>query len=437
MKTAFYTLGCKVNQTETDALKTYFTQNGHEVVPSDAYADVYIVNSCTVTAQGDAKSRRWLNHAKRQNPNAVTVLCGCFAQAFPQKAADCGADIVAGTQNRVQLLALIEDFFANKEKIVQLTPHIKGEVFEELPYAHTTLRTRAFVKIQDGCNRRCAYCIIPTARGAARSRKKENILSELAALANEGYKEAVLTGINLSSYGCEGGIGLVQLIEDIAAQGAIERIRIGSLEPDLLSEEDLERLAAIPQLCRQFHLSLQSGCGETLKRMRRPYTTAQFAVCAKALRSAMPNAMLTTDVIVGFPGESEEEFTKSLEFVKEMRFLKVHVFPFSAREGTAAAAMGGQILKKEKDRRVAAMQTAADAVRHAVICGQKDTLHNILLEAPLPNGLFTGYTENYIPVNIIAPNNKNGDIITACLGNFNGKACVATLIPGINPSHKL
>ncbi|MFV0413520.1 MAG: MiaB/RimO family radical SAM methylthiotransferase [Oscillospiraceae bacterium] len=301
MKAAFYTLGCKVNQNETGALQQMFAEAGYQIVPATEAADVYIVNSCTVTAGGNAKSRQWLRRAKRENPAAVTVLTGCYPQAVPSIESLPPADIITGTAARGKLLQNLQAFLATGKKVVDIVPHQKNEVFEELPAEQLQGRTRAFVKIQDGCNRRCAYCIIPKARGPVRSRSQNNILQELEALAATGHKEVVFTGINLPSYGRDTGTNLADIVEAAALVPGIERIRLSSLDPDLISETLARRFGGVKKLCPSFHLSLQSGCNATLARMRRPYTAEQYWQAAENLRSALPNASFTTDVIVGFP----------------------------------------------------------------------------------------------------------------------------------------
>ncbi len=428
MKAAFYTLGCKVNQNETGALEEMFRHAGFDVVPPGQAADVFVVNSCTVTAAGTAKSRRALHRAKAANPRVVTVLTGCAPQAFPQKAQGWGADVVTGTARRAHLLANLRRFMESGQPVVDIAPLSKGQPFEELPAAPLPGRTRAFVKIQDGCSRRCAYCVIPAARGPARSRGKAAILRELGALAAQGYREVVFTGINLSSYGQDTGSTLAAITQAAAGVPGLGRIRLSSLEPDLLTDAQMGELAQIPSFCRHFHLSLQSGCNTTLRRMRRPYTAAAYAETLQKLDAAMPDASFTTDVIVGFPGESEADFEESLAFVKSMPFLKVHVFPFSARAGTAAAGFDGQLPKSEKAARATHMQQAADAGRTQWIAARVGTPHEVLLETPLPDGRFTGYTKNYIPVAVSAPGARQGDIISIKLGRFDGERCEAILL---------
>ena len=430
MRVSFYTLGCKVNQNETGALEHLLCQNGYTLAGPDEAADVYIVNSCTVTASGDRKSRQWLRRAKRQNPGAVTVLTGCYPQAFPEEAADVmEADLVTGSANRRSLLADIQKVLDSGERLVHITPHEKGEAFEELPMEHFEGHTRAFIKVEDGCNRQCAYCVIPRARGRVRSRSVESVLEELRTLSAAGYREVVLSGINLPSYGLDTGVSLVSLIEQAATVPGIRRIRLGSLEPDLLSDEDMARLANVDALCPQFHLSLQSGCTATLRRMRRTYTAEQYADTVARLRAAFgeDRVSFTTDVIVGFPGETEEEFCESMAFVQRIGFLKAHVFPYSRRAGTPAADFPDQIPEEEKARRVHRMQTAADATRDALIARMAGNRAEVLLETPLSSSLFTGYTKLYVPVVVSAPGHKSGEILPVTLGEFDGQRCRAEL----------
>lgn len=423
MRVSFYTLGCKVNQNETGALEQLFLRRGYTLAAGDEAADVYVVNSCTVTAGGDKKSRQWLRRAKRQNPGAVTVLAGCYPQAFPEEAAQLEeADVVVGNVGRAAMLEDIQKALDSGERVVDIRAHEKGERFEELPMENFEGHTRAFIKVQDGCDRRCAYCVIPRARGASRSRSEESVVKELAALAAAGYKEVVLSGINLPSYGKDTGTDLVSLIEAAAKVEGIERIRLGSLEPDLLSDEAIARMAAVKELCPQFHLSLQSGCTATLRRMRRVYTAEEYARVVEKLRTAFGGfASFTTDVIVGFPGETEAEFAESLAFVCEQKFLKVHVFPYSRRAGTPAADFPGQLTEAEKADRVHRLQTAADEVRDALareMVGGEDT---VLLEKAVSANLFTGYTRLYLPVAVKAPGAAAGQIVIARLTEWDGE----------------
>lgn len=428
MKASFYTLGCKVNQSETGALEQLFIEAGYTIVPDGEPADVYVVNSCTVTAGGDSKSRQWLRRAKRQNPTGITVLTGCFPQAFPAQALIPEADIITGTTSRRGIVGNVAQYLATGTQIVDILPHQTTDAFEELPFHQRNERTRVFVKIEDGCNRQCAYCIIPTARGAVRSREEASILQELQTHATNGYAEVVFTGINLPSYGQDKNTCLADLVEKAAQIEGIQRIRLSSLDPDLITRRQIERFAKVEKLCPQFHLSLQSGSSATLQRMRRPYNANQYRQAAGALRQAIPGAQLTTDIIVGFPGETEEEFEESLAFVREMEFLKVHVFPYSRRPGTPAAAFENQLPKLVKTQRAQRMQQAAEEVREGVIQKLEGTTQLVLLEKPTQQDLFTGYTPGYIPVVVNAPGKKQGEIVPVKLLNFDGERCQALLL---------
>ena len=433
MRVSFYTLGCKVNQNETGALAQLFCQNGYTLAGPEEEADVFVVNSCTVTAGGDKKSRQWLRRAKRQYPGSVTVLTGCYPQAFPEEAAAVEeADVVMGNANRHAILRNVDIALSTQERVVDIMPHQKGEAFEELPMERFEGHTRAFIKVQDGCNRRCAYCVIPRARGQVRSRSEESILNELKALAAAGYKEVVFSGINLPSYGQDTGTNLTQLVERSAQVEGIERIRLGSLEPDVLSDEDIARMAKVKKLCPQFHLSLQSGCTATLRRMRRVYTAEQYADVVQRMRAVFGSqCSFTTDVIVGFPGETQEEFQQSMEFVKNLGFLKVHVFPYSQRSGTPAATFPDQIAESVKAQRAKEMQTAADQVRNQLAQQMVGRCEPVLLEKALSSNLFTGYTPLYLPVVVQAPGAEPGQILNCKLEEWDGERCRAIPMPTV------
>ena len=431
MRVCFYTLGCKVNQNETGALAQLFEQNGFTVVEEKDGADVYVVNSCTVTNFGDQKSRKWLRRAKRENPGAVTVLTGCYPQAFPEEAAKIEeADVVTGSGNRHAILQDVQKVLNGEEtKVVDIRPHQKGESFEELPMDRFADHTRAFVKVEDGCNRRCAYCVIPRARGPVRSRDEASILAELRQLAASGYREVVFSAISLPSYGLDTGTNLVELVEHCAQVEGIQRIRLGSLDPDMLTPEFITRLAAVEKLCPQFHLSLQSGCTATLRRMRRVYTAEQYAQVVDQLRAAYGErpVSFTTDCICGFPGETQADFEESCEFLKKIGFLKVHVFPYSRRSGTPAYDFPEQVHEREKQERSRVMNSIAEEVRREVLAAYVGTEDDVLLETPLSGTLFTGYTRLYIPVVVSAPGHESGQIVHVRLGEYDGERVRAAL----------
>ena len=430
MRVCFYTLGCKVNLNETGALEQMFRSNGFTIVQEGEPADVFVVNSCTVTNFGDQKSRKWLRRAKRENPGAVTVLTGCYPQAFPEEAAQfLEADLVCGNGDRKAILDNVLKLLDGHERIVAITPHQRGEQFEELPVERFETHTRAFIKVEDGCNRQCAYCVIPRARGPVRSRAESSILAELRQLAAAGYREVVLSAISLPSYGLDTGTNLVELVEKCAQVEGIERIRLGSLDPDMLTPEYIARLAAVDKLCPQFHLSLQSGCTATLRRMRRVYSAEQYAQVVDQIRAAYGSrpVSFTTDCICGFPGETPEDFAESCDFLKKIGFLKVHVFPYSRRNGTPAYDFPDQVHEREKQARSREMNALAEQVRCEVLAAHEGTEDDVLLETPLSGTLFTGYTRLYIPVVVSAPGRKSGEIVHVRLGPYDGERVRATL----------
>ena len=402
MRVCFYTLGCKVNLNETGALEQMFRANGFTIAQENEPADVFVVNSCTVTNFGDQKSRKWLRRKKRENPGAVTVLTGCYPQAFPEEAAQfTEADLVCGNGDRKAILDNVLKLLDGHERIVAITPHQRGEKFEELPVERFETHTRAFIKVEDGCNRQCAYCVIPRARGPVRSRDEASILAELRQLAASGYREVVLSAISLPSYGLDTGTNLVELVEHCAQVEGIQRIRLGSLDPDMLTPEFITRLAAVEKLCPQFHLSLQSGSDTVLKRMHRKYDTARYLESVRLLRKYFPGCAVTTDLIVGFPGETEEEFAESLEFLKTCGLSMFHIFPYSRRKGTPAADMPDQIPNAVKERRAAEAASAAAELEAAYHASMLGTTQQVLFEQE-ENGLYAGHAMNYVKVYVQA-----------------------------------
>lgn len=428
MRAAFYTLGCKVNQYETDVLKQQFAAAGFDIVDTEADAEVYIVNSCTVTAEGDRKSRQVLRRFKRRNPAAVAVLTGCFPQAFPDLARQVPeADVITGSKNRAGLLAAVSARLLGGERVVDISPHQRGDAFESM-HTDAAARTRAFVKIEDGCDRYCAYCIIPAARGPVRSKPPEALREELVQLAAAGFREVVLVGINLSSYGRDLGLRLLDAVELACAVDGIERVRLGSLEPELLCDSDIAAMARLPKLCPQFHLSLQSGCDATLARMRRHYNTAEYRRIAGSLRAAFPGCALTTDIMAGFPGESMEEFAASFAFVREIAFAKAHVFAYSVRPGTAAAALPGRIAGAEKARRAKEMAAVADTSRIAFLQAQTGTAATLLAEREIAPGQWEGYTENYTPTVVFCEQDIAGRLLPVTITGTEGERCTGVII---------
>ena len=352
-RAALHNLGCKVNAYETEAMQELLEQEGYEIVPFHEDADVYIINTCTVTNMADRKSRQMLHRAKKKNPDAVVVACGCYVQA-KQDEIDESIDIVVGNNRKKNIVEILAEYEAAKEKQTVQKEVIDinhTDEYEELHLTKTAEHTRAYIKVQDGCNQFCSYCIIPFARGRVRSRSYDSVIAEVKKLAEGGYKEVVLTGIHLSSYGVDTGENLLSLIQGVHEVTGIERIRLGSLEPRIITEEFVQAIAKLPKMCPHFHLSLQSGCDETLRRMNRRYTAKEYTDGCKLLRKYFDHPALTTDVIVGFPGETEEEFAASQAFIDQVDFYETHVFKYSRRQGTKAAAMENQIPETEKTKR--------------------------------------------------------------------------------------
>lgn len=398
MTAAFYTLGCKVNQYESNEMAALLRKNGFDVVSSDEDADVYIINSCTVTAESSRKSRQNARRLKKLHTDAIIVLTGCYAQAFTEEAAEkSGADIVLGNNANSSIFDEIRRFQKSGKQVIAVRKHKKDDKFSGTGVSDFEGHTRANIKIQDGCNRYCTYCIIPKARGFSRSKPLENIKEELEAIAKAGYKEVVFTGINLTAYGLDNGHSFAEAIGAAQNTRGIERIRLGSLEPDHITDDVIKALSEMDKFCPQFHLSLQSGSDNILKRMNRHYTTAQYSELCKKLKDSFDNLSLTTDIITGFPGETEEDFQKSMDFAKQTGFMKVHVFPFSAREGTPAYSYPDKIPSCEKEKRSRILQRECDAVRERYLDSFIGKTLDVLFETP-KNGLQQGYTKNYIPV---------------------------------------
>lgn len=354
-KVAFCSLGCKVNQYETNAMAQKFIEHGYEVVEFDEYADVYIVNTCTVTNVADRKSRQMLRRAKEINKDATLVACGCYAQVAKDELKKIPEiDLIIGNNEKNDIIQIVENHIAQKGAEDLVSDVMYKLDYVELGTTTYTEKTRAVIKVQDGCDRFCSYCLIPYARGHIRSRKIENVIEEIKKVVEEGINEVVITGIHIASYGRDfkgENIGLIDLLGEINKIQGLHRIRLGSIEPTIITDEFAERLSKLDKICDHFHLSLQSGCTETLKRMNRRYTTEEFRVVTKRLRAKFPNAALTTDIIVGFPGETDEEFNTTYEFLKDIAFYKMHIFKYSQRKGTKAAVMPNQVDGKIKEER--------------------------------------------------------------------------------------
>ena len=402
-KAALHNLGCKVNAYETEAMQELLEDSGYEIVPFHEKADIYIINTCTVTNMADRKSRQMLHRARKMNPDAIVAACGCYVQEKPEEVADC-VDIVIGNNRKKEILHILEEYEKGREGIRKDLVDIgHTREYEDLHLSRTAEHTRAYIKVQDGCNQFCSYCIIPYARGRVRSRSMESVRGEVETLARNGYQEVVLTGIHLSSYGIDTGTDLLSLIRTVHEVAGIKRIRLGSLEPRIITEEFAEAIAGLPKMCPHFHLSLQSGCTETLKRMNRRYTAEEYYEKCELLRKYFRNPALTTDVIVGFPGETEEEFKASRDFIDKVDFYETHVFKYSRREGTKAAAMPDQVPEEEKTRRSNILLDLSRKKQAAYEQRLLGTTQEVLIEEEIRrNGEIyqVGHTREYVKIGI-------------------------------------
>lgn len=402
-KVALHNLGCKVNAYETEAMQEMLCNAGYEIVPFSEAADIYIVNTCTVTNIADRKSRQMLHRARKQNPDAIIVAAGCYAQAREREMHDVDScvDIIIGNNRKKELLRILEEYEGTVKKDVIDIDHTRE--YEDLWLGKSEGHTRACIKVQDGCNQFCSYCIIPLARGRVRSRVQKDVVREVAALAESGCREVVLTGIHLSSYGLDRGDGedLLSMIRAVHEVNRIERIRLGSLEPRIITEEFVASLAALPKVCPHFHLSLQSGCDATLKRMNRRYTSAEYYEKCVLLRKYFENPALTTDVIVGFPGETEEEFAISKAFVEKVSFYETHIFKYSRREGTKAAVMEHQVPEQEKAKRSGEMMELGKEKQRQYEEKLLGKELEVLIEEPAEvenRQMWCGHTREYLKV---------------------------------------
>ena len=401
MKFTCYTLGCKVNQYETQAMERQLTALGHTLCPNDAACDAYIINTCTVTAVADRKNRTLIRRLRREHPEAVIGVCGCYAQLNAQDIAALGVDVVSGSAGREEFVQLLLQKLRDRSggAEIQVDEALRRRAFEELPAGGLAARTRAMLKVQDGCNNFCTYCIIPYARGPVRSLPMERAVEQARGLAAEGYREIVVTGIEIASWGWDfrDGSRLPALVRALCESVPEVRIRLGSLEPRIVDEDFCRTLSCLKNLCPQFHLSMQSGCDTVLKRMRRKYDTARYLQSVRLLKEAFPDCALTTDMIVGFPVETEEEFQQSLEFLPRCGFAHMHIFPYSRREGTPAAAMPDQVPKQVKAERAAGAAAAAEELRLRYNTAMLGTVAEVLFEQT-EDGLFTGHAPNGVKV---------------------------------------
>ncbi|MCB6415886.1 tRNA (N(6)-L-threonylcarbamoyladenosine(37)-C(2))-methylthiotransferase MtaB [Dorea acetigenes] len=422
-KAALHNLGCKVNAYETEAMQELLEQSGYEIVPFEEGADVYIVNTCTVTNMADRKSRQILHRARKMNPDAVVVAAGCYVQAKAENIDD-SIDIVIGNNKKQDLIQILDEYWRKKAEDRQVSREILDightAEYESLHLSKTAEHTRAYIKVQDGCNQFCSYCIIPYARGRVRSRAREEVVREVETLAENGYKEVVLTGIHLSSYGIERGDNLLSLILAVHEVAGIQRIRLGSLEPRIITEEFVKTIAGLPKICPHFHLSLQSGCNATLKRMNRKYTAEEYFEKCELLRMYFSDPALTTDVIVGFPGETEEEFAQSRAFVDKVNFYETHIFKYSKRAGTKAAEMKNQVpeeIKAARSSELLALGRQKERAYEEKLIGR--TVEVLIEErAEREDGIYqVGHTKEYVKIGLKTSENLENQLINVEIEN--------------------
>ena len=420
MKAALHNLGCKVNAYETEAMQQILEEAGYEIVPFSEYADVYVINTCSVTNMADRKSRQMLHRAKKQNPDAIVVGAGCYVQTKEAQALGVdSSDIVIGNNKKHELVPLLREYEASHRKMACVADiNHEKQAYEELSLSRTAEHTRAFIKVQDGCNQLCTYCIIPFARGRVRSRELPDVLQEIRTLAKSGYREVVLTGIHLSSYGVDNGESLLHLIEAVHELEGIERIRLGSLEPRIVTDAFAKRLSELPKICPHFHLSLQSGCDTVLSRMNRRYDTAEYEAGCALLRRYFEHPAITTDVIVGFPGETDEEFETTERYLERIHFYEMHIFQYSRREGTKAAAMPDQVpeaVKKERSEKLLTLGHRMSGEFRRYYLGRQVTA--LLEEEFLYDGkrYYTGYTKEYVKVAVETKKDLSNTFVTGTL----------------------
>lgn len=399
-KAASFALGCKVNQYESEAIAELFAEKGYEIVGIDEEADVYVINTCTVTNFGDKKSRQLIRKVKRQNENAIVAVVGCYAQTAPKELMEiAGVNLVIGTKDRAQIVEMVEQYDRANGVENHVSDIMKERVFEPLSIQKLANRTRSYLKIQDGCSQYCSYCIIPYARGPIRSREPQEVVAEVKRLAENGFKEVVLTGIHVASYGKDRrDTSLLDILKQVHEVEGIERIRFSSIEPNVVTEEFAQTMAALPKVCDHFHLSLQSGCDKTLKEMNRKYDTEKYRQAVATLRKYLPKVALTTDIIVGFPGETEEDFRESYAFAEEIGFAKIHVFPYSPKRGTPAAARKDQLLNAVKSERSHTLIQLSDRMAADFLADAVGTDAEVLYERAVGDGIYEGHTTNYMKV---------------------------------------
>ncbi len=427
------TLGCKVNQYESSAIERLFAEKGYEITDFDHHADVYVINTCTVTHMGDRKSRQLIRRATRLNPDATIVVTGCYAQTAPGEILNIpGVDIIVGTRDRSKIVELVEGALKGEGPVNAVTDIMSADTFEELPPALLQNRVRAFLKIQEGCDNYCSYCIVPYARGPLRSRSMESILEETKKLLDQGYKEIVLTGIHTGAYGKDvsGELNLAVLVQKISRLDGLCRLRLSSLEPQDVDYDLIDVLASSPVACRHLHLPLQSGDDRVLERMRRRYTTEHFVNLVEKIRHSMPGVAITSDIMVGFPGETEENFENSINFVREIRFADLHVFKYSPRRGTAAASFKNQVPAEIKEKRSKRLIHEGEVLRREFLSSHVGKKLNVLVEQSRAEGnnLYEGLTDNYIKVVFPAKHSMRGNMVEVLGENIEGDYLTGIII---------
>ena len=427
MKFAFYTLGCKTNQYETQAMEQLLTELGHEIGQFDRPCDGYIINTCSVTAVADKKNRAVIRRCRRENPDAVIGVCGCYSQHAPEAVRSLGVDVIGGSGGRREFVELMLSAMESKTQAERLDNALRRREFEILPAGGLEERTRAMLKVEDGCVNFCTYCIIPYARGPVRSLPKAEAVAQTEHLRQEGYRELVFTGIEISSWGrdLKNGESLIDLLEAVSAAAGDMRLRLGSLEPRTITEDFCRRAAALPELCPQFHLSMQSGCDATLKRMNRKYDTARYLESVELLKRWFDRPAVTTDLITGFPEETEEEFSQTLDFIRRCGFAQMHIFPYSIRPGTPAANMR-QIPKAVKEERAHRAAAAAEEMHRAYLAGCVGQIYPVLFEQP-KNGKFSGHAPNYMEVLVDTKEDLHNRVLPVRITGTEGDALLGEI----------
>lgn len=431
-RVASFALGCKVNQVESEAIAEAFAKRGYAVVDVDEMADVYVINTCTVTNVGDKKSRQMIRKVKRQNPDAIVVAVGCYAQTAAEEVKEMeGVNIVLGTKGRNEIVDEVERYQQSQGVVDRVTGIMQERIFEPIAVRSLHDRTRAYLKIQDGCSQFCSYCIIPYARGPVRSRPEADVVAEVQRLVENGFREVVLTGIHVASYGKElHNTNLLQVMEKIHDIEGLERIRFSSIEPNVITEDFLQVLSRLPKVCHHFHLSLQSGCDRTLKEMNRKYDTAKYRATVAALRTLWADVAVTTDIIVGFPGETEEDFQESMAFAKEMAFAKIHVFPYSPKRGTPAAERKDQVDAQQKAARAKEMGALAKELAAQFLESHVGQTVEVLAERQVAPGIWEGHTSNYIPVDFAAEVPCKNRLVNVKITGLEGEKATGTALFG-------